>query len=81
LGGRPDRTSFPGGEGVESKVIRVPEVTHVAGGLQAAKGAKPEVIDVLEVLPVNDVASWTRVIFSLVGHISSCKSQRTIMTP
>jgi hypothetical protein len=34
-----------------------------------------------EVYPVDDVAGWTRVTSSFVGHRNICKYQRTVITP
>jgi hypothetical protein len=51
-----------------------------AGGIQAATGAESEVISVPKVLSADDVARWTRVVPSFVGHENICKPQRTVMT-
>jgi hypothetical protein len=40
-----------------------------------------KIIDVPEVLVFDDMAWWTRVASSFVGHENIYKSQRTVMAP
>jgi hypothetical protein len=61
------------------------------GGLKAVKGSRrwsprtewPQGDEeaMPEVYSIDDVAGWTRVASSFVGHRNICISQRTVMTP
>jgi hypothetical protein len=65
---------FPAQVEVVSEVVSVPEASRW-------RWTMAKIIDVPEALVFDDMAWWTRVASSFVGHENICKSQRTVMTP